>query len=311
MYEDLFKSFLYTENNVSELYLKLKFLGFEKSFHIGTRVIFHWKEAYTVYFGRNDMEKKVKDLKKGMDKISCEYVDKFMELVSYWDCYRKNIWTKYDLILQKKKEEYEKIFVQPFPKHVYVDPFFISNIYGLVDLPNEVFDNINGKIIVDGGGLTGDTAIMFHKYFPDSEIHIFEPMTDYINIMNDFLQINNMDNKLFPIKKGLGEKEEVKQICYGAVEMSEIVTLDSVYKNSDKKVGVIKLDTEGYETLILNGGLELIKRDKPVLTIAIYHTPQDFFDLKQKLENLNVGYKFMIRRSQAVLPQADLVLIAY
>lgn len=60
---------------------------------------------------------------------------------------------------------------------------------------------------------------------------------------------------------------------------------------------MIKLDTESCESLIIEGGKEVIKRDKPVLTIAMYHTLEDFFDLKQKL--IDLGYEnFMIRRSE-------------
>ena len=56
---------------------------------------------------------------------------------------------------------------------------------------------------------------------------------------------------------------------------------------------------------------EVIKRDKPVVVAAMYHTPEDFFDLKDKLKTLNPDYKFMIRRSEPIIPMADLVLIAY
>ena len=46
---------------------------------------------------------------------------------------------------------------------------------------------------------------------------------------------------------------------------------------------LIKLDIEPCESLIIEGGKEVIKRDKPVLPVAMYYTPEDFFDLKQKL----------------------------
>ena len=74
---------------------------------------------------------------------------------------------------------------------------------------------------------------------------------------------------------------------------------------------MIKLDTESCEADIIKGAVNVLRKDKPVLAIAMYHTPIDFFELKTQLENLNLGYKFMIRRSQMILPQADLVLIAY
>lgn len=43
----------------------------------------------------------------------------------------------------------------------------------------------------------------------------------------------------------------------------------------------------------------------------MYHTPEDFFELKNKLKMINPDYKFMVRRSEMIIPMADLVLIAY
>ena len=71
------------------------------------------------------------------------------------------------------------------------------------------------------------------------------------------------------------------------------------------------MDTEGFENAIVDGAKNLIKAHKPVLAIAMYHTPQDFFELKDKILALKPSYKFLIRRSEIILPTADLVLIAY
>lgn len=311
MSNKLFRYYIYTENNNRQLYLKLVILGIEKRIKLGSLIRFHWKEDFTSYFNRNDMDKKVKDLKNGMDKISCEYIDHFMKLVPYWGCYRKNIWTKYDLITDKKKKKFEKVFEQPFPKILTVQPYLYSNIYGLSDLPNNIFEKINENIIIDGGGWNGDTALMFHKYFPESEIHVFEPISKNIEKINKILSVDKCNNKIIPIRKALSNHDGQTEITYGATEIVEMTTIDKMYINNNNKIGLIKLDTEGFETLIINGAEEIIKRDKPVLAVAMYHTPKDFFELKQKIANIEPGYKFMIRRSEMILPQADLVLIAY
>ncbi|MBO6088493.1 FkbM family methyltransferase [bacterium] len=307
----LFDFVFYTDKTGRRLFLRCKIFGYEKVFKIGSLVRFHWKEAYISYFNRFNTEEKIKDLKKGMDGISCEYIDHFMKLVPYWGTFVRNLWTKYDLITDQKKKEFEKVFEQPFPKVLTIQPYLFSNIYGLSDLPVDVFRNINGKIIIDGGGWNGDTGLVFHRYFPESEIHIYEPISNNINKIKKILDIDNCNNKLIPIKKGLSNKICETEITYGVTELAQLTTIDNEYKDNDSKIGLIKLDTEGFETLIIEGAIDIIKRDKPVLAIAIYHTPEDFFELKTKLDNLNLGYKFMIRRSEMILPQADLVLIGY
>ena len=296
----------------NKLYVRVSFWGMSHKFYLGDFVVeFYWVEKFEEYFKNNDMKQKVKNLKTGMDEISCEYIEHFMALTEYWKEYRKNIWTKYDEETEKRTQEFLKTFKQPFPEILHINPYMMANAYGLIDLPKEVFEGINGKTVVDGGGLNGDTALLFHKYFPESAVYVFEPLSANVEKINSFLKIDNCNNKIIPVQKGLGEKSGVVEFCYdNNKDMVEIVTLDS-FKEIFSPVGLIKLDTEGFETAIFKGALELIKRDKPVLAIAMYHTPEDFFDLKSKIEDLNLGYKFMIRRSENILPQADLVLIAY
>lgn len=97
----------------------------------------------------------------------------------------------------------------------------------------------------------------------------------------------------------------------GYSNIADITTIDVEYEDSGASIGLIKLDTEGMETQIIKGAEVVIARDRPVLAIAIYHRPEDFFELKDKIKALNPAYRFMIRKSEPSLPQADLVLIAY
>lgn len=303
--------FLFTNKTGRKLYAKVVIFGKEYTVKLGTLVRYHWKQDFSAYFLRNDMKKKIKLLKKNLDKISCDYIDHFMKLVPYWGCFKNNLWTKYDLLTNKKMQEFETTFEQPYPDVLTIQPYLFSNIYGLSDLPEFNFNNIDGKIIIDGGGWNGDTGVVFHRYFQNSEIHVYEPLSVNIEKINKILSIDDCNNKIKPIRKALGNYNGEIEIKYGVKEIAEISTIDSLYNDAGTKIGLIKLDTEGFETQIIDGALDVIKRDKPVLAVAIYHTPKDFFELKSKIEELDLGYKFMIRRSEMILPQADLVLIAY
>ena len=289
------------------------FFSFKLNFiKIKSNLIFHWENTFKKYFDQNDVQRKASALKDKMDEISCIYINRFMELFPYANkLYFKKTWTDYDDKLIKESKEFAKTFKQPFADILTVNPFYYLNIYGLRDLPKEVFNQIDGKIIIDGGALNGDSALMLHHYFPKSEVHAFEPLSINYNVMEKFLAKDNCGGKIIPVKKGLGDKEKIVQISFNDVEEAQIVTIDNTYQNSQTPIGLIKLDTEGFESFIIEGAKETIKKDKPVLTIAIYHTPEDFFDLKEKIQKLNPDYKFMIRRSEITLPMADLVLIAY
>jgi ligand-binding sensor protein len=52
------------------------------------------------------------------------------------------------------------------------------------------------------------------------------------------------------------------------------------------------MDIEGFEYFAIKGGLETIKRDKPVLIICVYHTGKDFFEIPPMIQNAVPSYKF-------------------
>lgn len=309
MIKKIFKIEYFTKKSK---YLFLRILFFKIPifyFYLGKIIVFYWYDEFVNYFKNHNMQEKVSNLKKGLDEISCEYIDNFMRLFKYHRCIKKDCWTKEDLRLKK---EIRKIKSKcPYKNILKIDPLFFINCYGISDLEKDVFRQIDGKIIIDGGGLNGDSALMFHHFFKKSKIDVYEPLTKNVEKINKILSKSDFSGKINPIKMGLGDRKELVEIKFNYCEVAQIDRIDDLYKNSNESVGLIKLDTEGYETKIIQGAIQTIKKYKPVLVVAMYHTPYDFFELKEKIEKLNLGYKFMIRRSEMVLPQADLVLIAY
>ena len=296
--------------NKTKFFIKL--FNKELMYNLGQAVDFYWKKDFLDYFHNHDMQLKIQKLKQNLDDVSCEYIDNFMTLIKYWDgTLKRKVWTKYDLELFKKYRDFEKTFIQPFDEITDFNPFLFFYKYGLNDLPKSEYENINGKTIIDIGGYNGDTAYMFHKNFPDSNIRIYEPLSKNILTINLILEKEACNKKIIPIQKGLGEKSETTKIEFNTKELAQINTLDNELELLKEPIGLIKMDVEGFESKVFKGAINTIKKYKPILLIAIYHKGEDFFEMKEKIENLNLGYKFMIRRSEAVLPQADLVLIAY
>lgn len=277
----------------------------------GFKIYDVYADKFNEYFKANDMELKIKNLKRNMDKISCDYIDFYMGLSKYWGKYlTKNYWSKYDKELLQKYEKMD--FSQPFPEIATFRGITFHNKYGLNDLPQEVLKSINGKDIIDAGGYNGDTAFIFKDLFPESNIYVYEPLSVYLDILKKVAErINSVGGgAVIPVHKGLGAKQERIDLSFNSpVENCEITTFDADYKGNN--LGLIKMDTEGFESQILAGCAQMIRKYKPVLVIAIYHTPEDFFDMKAKLAELNPDYRFMIRRSEFICPNLDYVLIAY
>lgn len=49
------------------------------------------------------------------------------------------------------------------------------------------------------------------------------------------------------------------------------------------QVGFIKLDLEGYGVRALRGMEKTIRKDRPVLSLSIYHSPEELFETKKVL----------------------------
>ena len=75
------------------------------------------------------------------------------------------------------------------------------------------------------------------------------------------------------------------------------VSIDSfIDKLNRPKVGFIKMDIEGGEYDAIDGAIETIKRDRPIMNISVYHRAKDFFEIKPMIEKLNLGYEFSLKK---------------
>ena len=93
-----------------------------------------------------------------------------------------------------------------------------------------------------------------------------------------------------------GSGSSFKHNFTGIEEEVTVTTLDDYVERNNIKVGLIKVDIEGFEQNFLKGAIQTIKKQKPILLISIYHNYSDFYDIKPFIENLNLGYKFNIHK---------------
>lgn len=278
-------------------------------------VVFFWRKEFLDYFASHDVLRLLTGLKQGLDDISCMYLDHFMLLSESW--YKTSIpgslWTEYDHKKRKGYWKFEQDFEQPFDEDIItVNPYFFFDLYGLKELPGDMLASLDGKTIIDVGGMNGNTALMFNRHFPNSEIHVYEPMKHFVKAIHRILKEDNCNGKITVFNKGLSDEAKREIISYANAQfMSDITTLDAEYQDVKGSIGIIKINTEWNEGKVIDGARSTIAREKPIIAVAIYHNPQDFFGLREKLKEINPSYRFMIRRSELALPQTGLVLIAY
>ena len=79
------------------------------------------------------------------------------------------------------------------------------------------------------------------------------------------------------------------------------------------RVAWIQADVSGMGLRVIKGAEKMIRRDKPLITVAIYHNPEEFFGIVPLLHEWVPEYKFMVRRCQCnpSTPYAEITLIAF
>ena len=168
-----------------------------------------------------------------------------------------------------------------------------------------------GDVVLDIGGCWGDTALYFaHKVEEKGIVYSFEFIPDNIKLFkintgfNQSLKqrivlvpnpVSNVsDLPIYFKDNGPGSKIESAPFEGQTGSALTLSIDDFVRSNNIKNVDFIKMDIEGAEPIALEGAIETIKRFRPKLAIAIYHSLEDFINIPKWIINLNLGYELFI-----------------
>lgn len=94
-------------------------------------------------------------------------------------------------------------------------------------------------------------------------------------------------------------------------ESIEITTLDDFVAEKNVEIGFIKVDTEGFEQPFLVGAKQTICTQKPALLISIYHSGDDYFNIKPLIESWNLGYQMRIYKGTDFSLSVETALYCY
>lgn len=178
--------------------------------------------------------------------------------------------------------------------------YFLGKMY----LAEDLMKPVKGDVFCDVGALDMYNTEKFIKWNPDySHVYAFEadPVSYKKCIekdLGDSVEVYNLG--AWSCKSHLSF-ESAPNGEYGGSKINdregniivETVALDELLEN--KKVDIIKMDIEGAELEALKGAQNLIKNNKPCLTISIYHKPEDIIELPLYVMSLNSDYKIYLR----------------
>lgn len=173
----------------------------------------------------------------------------------------------------------------------------------------------NCQMILDIGANVGWYSLHFDKLPNVRKIYAFEPIPYTFNYLTEHLKMNGAE-KVSTFNFGFSDTSDEKIFYWtnaenGAASMvnirerseieevkCKVVPLDDFMKSRDDMVDLIKCDVEGAELFVFKGGIETIKRCKPIIFTEMlrkwsakfnYH-PDDIIKLFEEIGYNCYGY---------------------
>lgn len=173
--------------------------------------------------------------------------------------------------------------------------------HGLRFSSEQILKYVSERDIIDAGAFTGDSLVVLQNY-TSKKIVSYELLPKNAQYaMENVRQYNS--SRLIVINCGLSDKSGfafVGQRIDGSANIGKkgnakvtISSVDEEVKRLNLTIGLIKADIEGEELNMLKGAIKTIKRDKPILSIAIYHDSQ-LIDVPEFIESIG-GYRICFR----------------
>ncbi len=186
--------------------------------------------------------------------------------------------------------------------------FFIKNFK-----ENDIFYDIGANY-----GFYSFLALEFCK-----EVHLFEPipfvfenlkdnLKDYQNVFLNNLALSDEKEKIdlfMPDVSGSSSivKEVTQAHSYRFKQKIEVEadTLENYFK-SHNLPSVIKLDVEGAESLVIEGGLEFFKNNSPIISLEVWSSKEGGRISMKTVEKLrNIGYQPYLINKNGELEKVD------
>lgn len=167
-----------------------------------------------------------------------------------------------------------------------------------------------GSVVIDAGANIGSHSVYYARICEAAKVYSFEPQEEIFKILEQNIALNGLINIVTPYKYALGEhrtkasidfrddhriSSRLAQTNHGGTYLKEagdgnfeMQTLDELFLNSLEKLDYIKMDIQGFEEKAVKGGINLIKKFKPVIQLEC--TTKEEYDKVMPLMS-GLGYE--------------------
>jgi FkbM family methyltransferase len=216
----------------------------------------------------------------------------------------------------KRFPEYAKLTNGNYP---YFDPPQFYYRHGAIYLDKAVTDRLEGGVFYQCGAFCGASVIVMNQYKP-AKMYAFEPaQANTVFLQQNVARagIKNLEMYSLCVSDRMGkvvmpDRDREGKPCKTEAPVASLDMFEQK-KSVTGRVAWIQADVNGMSLRVVRGAEKIIKRDKPLITVAIYHNPEEFFGIVPLLHEWVPEYKFMVRRCQCNprITYSEITLIAY
>lgn len=307
-------------------------------------IVDHLGGSFKTYLNDPTSADVVDKLKTGMDKESRHTVDVIVQrMLTYPDTKDRRTDKNFSNVaggllaaeIQSQKRLVNKHLKVSKRRYKMVPRKFDESVFyyhhGMRGLPSRVLRYIEGSDFIDCGAYIGDSALVLHDY-GCRIMYSIEMSKKSIEKYKRNMKLNGIsEHKYEIIQLGIADRDDRGPISlpdtgsagfsvfrhtskYDFIEV-ERKSLDYIVDKYKIHPKLIKADIEGAAKDLVLGGVKALTTYRPVLSLAIYHNPGEFFEIKPYLEDLLGDYTFMVRKLDSAVHlnhiHSEVILIAY
>lgn len=168
--------------------------------------------------------------------------------------------------------------------------------------PHDLFSLTKNEVLVDVGAYTGDSLELFFSHVQNKygKVIAFEPdPRTYEQLYRNFgnkprviLRTEATSHKNGWISFDV-EGKVSSSVNKSGKEKIKSVSLDTALFGESPTI--IKMDIEGSELPTLQGMLNILRKERPILAVCMYHKPDDIFSIPLFLKEHTNQYSFYMR----------------
>ena len=187
--------------------------------------------------------------------------------------------------------------------------------------------DLRGKSVIDIGANTGIYSYWMHKKVgPSGMVYGFEPqpeMIDHLQQVKDAFKMRNLQIAPTGLSSSPGSvtlKRDLTHLGGASIEFDlpnandsitiELTTLDDYFSEigpgkDAREIAFIKCDVEGHEHEVIAGGLDLIRRDLPIMLIECHDSMATNSSLFTNLTKIGYSAHFFLKGKLTPIEQLD------